>query len=316
LHHNPWMSLVCITAVTGPSASPVLHYTDKGLTRVPHICVPGNTGTCCSTDNIEVLATPRYLEYRTLSHRSMLHSSVTCLTDFDLWVSFAFVPTRTVRGPCSPQPAWYRPLPTWWHAIGVPAISQLRWLLLRLQHSVTFLVRANYSVRGGEVISRTLHKNGAFYQAGPTDVPSLVLQADHSLTIGANVLLLLPNFTAAVPARFSFIYVTFPYYRLALLPYTQFLYVPFYTTFVLQHTNSPATVNSPPPPLLLLTIVKAADSYSFHSFTSHTLITFLHSGPTRYSYTISSMPHSYKNVLTPFLYFARFFFCIFRLGHG
>ena len=44
---------------------------------------------------------------------SMLHSSFTCLTEFDLWVLIAFVAARTARLPFSFQPASYSPLPTW-----------------------------------------------------------------------------------------------------------------------------------------------------------------------------------------------------------
>jgi hypothetical protein len=61
---------------------------------------------------VEVLATPRYLEGRKLCDRSMLHSSVTCLRVFDVWVTITFVPARTVRGPIS-LPARYRPQPRW-----------------------------------------------------------------------------------------------------------------------------------------------------------------------------------------------------------
>ena len=164
MHHYPWMSWVCNTAVTCLSVSPVLHSTDMGLTRVPHICVPGNTGLCCPPDTLEVLATPQYLEYRTLSHSSMLHSSVTCLTKFDFLLYIAFLPARTLRGPCSPQPVWYSPLPKW--PIRYRGTSQSKCLLLlSLQLSVTFHVLVNLSVKWGEHISRTLHKNSALLQS-------------------------------------------------------------------------------------------------------------------------------------------------------
>ena len=68
--------------------------------------------------------------------------------------------------------------------------------------------------------ARTVHYVRRWYPGMSLGVQRQTLTASANLLL----LLLLPNFTAArTPFIHSFIYITYPYYRNALLPYTLFL---------------------------------------------------------------------------------------------
>jgi len=97
------------------------------------------------------------------------------------------------------------------------------------------ILRADWAVEGGERVgtyrlrcTRTVN----YVRPGPRGVP-LGCAATNVL------LLLLPNFTVSAPHFFHSFYATYPpsYYRLALIPYTLFIYVPIYTSLLLQRTT-------------------------------------------------------------------------------
>ena len=96
---------------------------------------------------MEVLATAEYLDGLKLSDRSMLHSSVTCLTVCDIWVIITLVPARTLRGPAG-FPARYRPqsicLPRLWGSRYLPVkmVAATSTVLVTFWHVLNDLLEA------------------------------------------------------------------------------------------------------------------------------------------------------------------------------